>query len=101
MSLRLLRGVSVLINRGQGSVGRGRGPVKLIQKAELGGKKDQVEAISKPRVYPCKLFPYSTYLPLYHLPLPPFILTYTTTFPNKNGVRLETFAVLLLRRAEH
>lgn len=31
----LLRGVSGLTNRGPGTVGEGRGPVKLIQKAEL------------------------------------------------------------------
>lgn len=41
-----LRGVSVLINRGQGTVGGGRGPVKLIQKAEPGWKRDQVEALA-------------------------------------------------------
>lgn len=31
----MLRGISVLINRGQRTVGSERGPVKLIQKAEL------------------------------------------------------------------
>lgn len=75
----LLRGISVQINRGQGTMRGGRGPVKLIQKAELGWKKNQGEALASLGCTHAKACSYYILTPhIYHsiTRLLPFILIY-------------------------